>query len=83
MEKYDLTKEFEYYIAHQAELVEKYNGRYIVIVGSEVVGDYDDTLKAIREASKKYKLGTFLVQKCEPGEESFTMTFHSRVYAQQ
>jgi len=31
------------------------------------------------ETSKKFELGTFLVQKVEPGTESYTQTFHSRV----
>jgi len=74
-----LEKEFKYYLKHQDELVEKYNGKYIVIKGRQVIGFYDNELQAIEETSKEHELGTFLVQKCEPGEESYTQTFHSRV----
>ncbi len=74
----DLKKEFKYYIDHQKELVKKYNGRYIVIVDSKVTGDYDSEIEAIEKTSKGYELGTFLVQKCEPGEDSYTQTYHSR-----
>ena len=74
-----LEKEFEYYLAHQAELVEKFDGKFVVIKGNEVLGAYDSEIEAIEETMKEHELGTFLVQKCEEGEESYTMTFHSRV----
>ena len=74
-----LEKEFEYYLNHQDELVEKYNGKFIVVKNSEVIGAYDSELKAVEETTKKHELGTFLVQKCEPGEESYTQKYHSRV----
>lgn len=74
-----LKKEFEYYLAHQDELVKKYNGKFIVIKDCQVIGEYDSLLEAVEKTSKKYELGTFLVQKCEPGSESYTQTYHSRV----
>lgn len=77
--KNSLKKEFQYYIDHQSELVEQYNGKIIVIKDCKVIGTYDDDLKAIEASSKLHKLGTFLVQKCEEGEDNYTQTFHSRV----
>lgn len=74
-----LEKEFKYYIKHQDELVEKYNGKYIVIKNCEVIGSYGSILEAVQETSQTHELGTFIVQKCEPGKESYTQTFHSRV----
>jgi hypothetical protein len=74
-----LEIEFKYYLEHQNDLVKKYNGKFIVIYGQGVIGDYDSEIRAIEETSKKYKLGTFLVQKCEPGIESYNQTYHSRV----
>jgi hypothetical protein len=74
-----LKIEFEYYLAHRDELVEKYNGRVIVIKNQKVIGDYDSELKAVLETSKTEEIGTFLVQWCSPDENSFTQTFHSRV----
>ena len=71
--------EFEYYLEHQDELVEKYRGKFIVIKGTSVIGQYDSDIEAVEETSKQHELGTFLVQKCEPGSESYTYTFHSRV----
>ena len=74
-----LEKEFKYYLDNQDELVKEYNGKFIVIHGIKVVGAYESELEAIKETSKKYKPGTFLVQKCEPGNGSYTQTYHSRV----
>ena len=74
-----LMEEFKYYLEHQSELVEKYNGKFVVVKDHEVIGVFDSELEAIRETSKNHELGTFLVQKCEPGAESYTHTYHSRV----
>jgi hypothetical protein len=74
-----LDKEFKYYLDNQNILVKKYDGRYIVIVGEKVVGDYDDYSQALSHSLKNYEMGTFLVQKCSPGEKDYTLTFHSRV----
>ena len=75
----ELEKELNYYIENQDKLVEKYNGKYIVIKNCAVIGAYDSALEAIENTKQKHQLGTFIVQKCEPGKESYTQTFHSRV----
>lgn len=74
-----LEKEFSYYKSHQDELVRRYDGRVIVIVGETVIGDYDTELQALLETKKTHEPGTFFIQKCGPGEENYTQTFHSRV----
>jgi len=74
-----LKDEFEYYLKHQKELVKKYNGKFLVIKGQKIIGAYETELEAVEKTSKKEKIGTFLVQKCEPGDASFTQTFHSRI----
>lgn len=73
-----LNKEFKYYKENQEELVSKYSGKYIVLVGSKVVGAYDSQMEAYFSTEKEYKLGTFLIQLCISGEESYTQVFHSR-----
>lgn len=78
-EKIALKKEFDYYISHQNELVEKYNGKYIVIKDEKVIGEYDTAEAAITETARGHAVGTFLVQKCSPGTDDYTITFHSRV----
>jgi hypothetical protein len=74
-----LEKEFKYYVEHQEELVKKYEGKFVVIKNDKVLGVYDDEIDAIEKTCQKEDLGTFLVKKCEPGKESYTFTFHSRV----
>lgn len=74
-----LEKEFDYYLEHQDELVAKHNGRVVVIKGRRVLGVYDDELEAISQTAKTEEMGTFLVQRCTPGDEAYTVTFRSRV----
>ena len=74
-----LDKEFHYYKEHQEELVRLYENKFIVIKGETVVGDYDSEIEAYEAAKKDFPVGTFLIQHCLPGQESYTQTFHSRV----
>lgn len=73
-----LDKEFDFYLKNQTCFVEKYNGKVIVLKDEQVIGVYDSEIDAVNETSKKYELGTFLVQRCSPGSENTTITFHSR-----
>lgn len=74
-----LEKEFEYYLSHQEELLKKYEGKVIVIIGNEIVGSYNDKVTAFEETKKTYKPGKFLIQLCSPGSSGYTQTFYSRV----
>lgn len=74
-----LKEEFEYYLAHQEELVKQYKGKFIVIKEKKVVGVFDTELDAYTNAVKKYELGTFLIQECQEGKENYTQTFRTRV----
>ena len=78
-----LQKEFEYYLANQAEMVEKYDGKFIVIKDCKVLGVFDNELTAITESQKEHKLGTFLIQKVTPGDTAYSLTFHSRAVFSQ
>ena len=77
--KEKLKKEFDYYLKNQDELVKEYNGKFIVIKDCKVIGAYDSELDAIKETTKNHELGTFLVQRCEQGDASYTQAYHSRV----
>ncbi len=74
-----LKPEFDYYLANQAELVKKYNGKFVVIKNRQVIGVYDDPATAVAKTKETHELGTFLVQKVSPGTDAYTQTFHSRV----
>ena len=73
-----LEREFDYYKKHQEELVTKYNGKYIVIIGEDVVDVYDTLPETYKESGKKYKAGEYLIQLCLPGKENYTQNFYSR-----
>ena len=74
-----LEKEFQYFMEHQQELSSKYDGKYIVIVGDNVVGVYETNEEAYEKSLKSYKLGEFLIQECSQDASSYTTVFHSRV----
>lgn len=74
-----LEKEFQYFIDHQKELVKQYNGRYVVIKGEQVIGDYASKEEALAETVKDHELGTFLIQFCAPGAEVYTQESHLHV----
>ena len=72
-----LDKEFEFYTLNEIELIQKYSGNYVVIVGNEIKGIYPDKKKAYFESLKKYDLGTFLMKLCIA--ESSVQTFQSQI----
>lgn len=72
-----LEREFHFYLAHQDELVQQYEGKFLVIVGTDVLGAYNDELEAVKDSEKTHEFGTFLIQKCEPELE--IQAYHSRV----
>lgn len=74
-----LNTEFDYYRAHQDELVKEYNGKVLAIMGEKVVGVFDTDLEAYLEMKKRHAVGTFLLQFCGPGQENYTRKFRSRV----
>ena len=74
-----LEKEFNFYVKNQAKLAARYDGRFIAIKGTDVLGDYDSLQEALVETAKDHKPGTFLVQQSDPDPQSIASTFRSRV----
>ena len=74
-----LEKDFQYYLEHQTELVKDYKGKYLVIKDQKVIGVFDSQADAYNETQKEHEVGTFLIQLCELGKDSYTQTYHSRV----
>ncbi len=68
--------ELKFFIAHQAELVKKYDGKVLVLRGEDLVGVYSNPLEAYLEAQKRFQPGTFMVQPCSPGPEAYTVTIN-------
>ena len=76
----DLFKtEFDYYLANQDSLVEKYDGKVVVIIGEEILGVYDSELEAYTNTAQLHAEGTFMIQRVSEGEKDYTATFNSRV----
>ncbi|MCQ2606211.1 MAG: DUF5678 domain-containing protein [Bacteroidales bacterium] len=75
-----LDTEFQFYLSHQDKLVKKYNGKHIVIVGTNVVGAYDSLKEAYFRSEEFYEPGTFFIQKCTSGEESYTLHFRNQLF---
>lgn len=73
-----LEKEFQYYVKAQPELVKKYDGRHLVIVGDGVAGDFASRDEALNYVDGRYTPGTFLIQLCTPGDSAYTRKFYSR-----
>ena len=59
----------EYYRAHHAEFVEKYDGQVIAIKDDKVLGAYPDDLSALIETEKTHEAGTFALQRVSSDPE--------------
>lgn len=73
-----VKEQFDYYIAHQDQFVEKYNGKVIALKDNEVIGAYDSYGEAVTKVQALgHELGTFCVQLVTPGDEAYTMTIYT------
>lgn len=66
-------EELEFFKENQTELVEKFDGKFLVIKGNEVLGAYETPIDALNEGIKKAELGSFMIQPCEPGPGAYTV----------
>jgi hypothetical protein len=57
----------DYVLAHQDELVQKYNGKEMIVNFSGVVGAYDNPMEAIQVGERAFGEGNFAVIDCHPG----------------
>jgi len=72
-----LEQEFNWFLSNQKELFKIYPNKFIVIVGSEVVGKYDSEAEAYAESIKTRKLGSFLIQFCAENQSDIIQTFYT------
>ena len=73
-------KNLDWYIQNQHELSAKYNGRVLLIVDQNLVGDFGNISEAYTEALKSFAPGTFTLQPCSPDADSYTLMLYSPVY---
>ena len=74
-----LHQDFEYFLMHRDRIIDQHLGEFVVICDQKVVGYFSSQLQAIGKMRHTRAIGTFLIQRCESDEESYTQTFHSRV----
>ena len=74
-----MDREYEFYLRRKESLLQEKRGKYVIVVGEEIVAEADNNKDALRIALKDHAPGTFLIQHCVPDEEE-TMRFHSRVF---
>ena len=73
-----LEDEFKFYQNNRADLLKKFNNRYVVIKDQKVLGDFTSREEAIEVAQMDHPLGTFLVHLVSSEEEP-VLRFYSRV----
>ena len=73
-----LQKEYAYYQSHKKELNDQYPGKFLGIVGEEVVGVFTSELEAYEQLKKKYGVGRFLIQESVQ-DSNHIQRYHSRV----
>lgn len=76
-----LKQNLDWYIAHQEELSKTYNGKILLIVDQKLIQAFDSMEDAYRTASEEYEPGTFTLQPCSPGADSYTLTLYSPAYS--
>ena len=73
-----LEYEYRFFKESRDELLKKYAGSVLVIVGQRVAGVFDSEIEAFTAASQEYEPGEFLIQRCTPGDDPTKQVFHSR-----
>ena len=74
-------KNLDWYIANQADLSSKYNGKILLIVDQKLIGAFDTMGDANVTAMKSYELGSFTLQPCSPDAGSYTLMLYSPAYS--
>lgn len=62
-----IQKLYDYYVSHEQELLEKYNGKHLVISDGMNVIPFSEEKEAYRYGAKEFGGGHFLLQECKPG----------------
>jgi hypothetical protein len=67
----------QYYLDHEADLAEKYGGKFIVLVDGGIFGVYATRSEAHRAATGKLDRGLFLIQEVPTVEDGVTIRSHA------
>jgi len=74
-----LDREIKYFNENKSDFAKKFGGKFILIVGTQIIGVFSSNSEAYSAAiEKKYELGNFLIAECTNKEEK-PQVFNSRV----
>ncbi len=73
----DLIADWEYYRAHQSELLKEYEGKVLVLHEKQVAGAFSLFQDAVDFGIKHFGMGKFLVQECSQGEKDLEIKLFS------
>lgn len=73
-----LEREYQYYKTNETEFIKQYEGKFLGIVGEEIVGVFTDDIVGYQDLKNRYGLGKFLIQHCIPARNHI-QRYHSRV----
>jgi hypothetical protein len=70
-------RELAFFKAHQDDLVARHPGKVLVLRGETIEGAYHSALEAYLDARRRFDVGTFMIQACEPGVGAYTVMINS------
>lgn len=71
-------KELQYFVNNQEKFVKKHQNKFLVIMDNKIIGVYNTPLEAYLETKKSYEPGTFMIQRCVPGPQAYTITISTQ-----
>lgn len=71
--------ELDFFIRNQDDLVRQYANKVLVLIGEQIIGVYQTPLEAFLETAKTHTPGTFMLQRCIPGTDAYTITLSSTI----
>jgi hypothetical protein len=75
-----LQKNLDWYIANQQELSAKFDGKVLLIVDQKLIAAFESVSDAYVAAIKDYAPGSFTLQPCSTGPESYTLVLYNPWY---
>ena len=78
-----MSAQLDMYKARQSEIVRQYEGQIIAVKDGEVQGVYHSKTEALDAMCERFPPGSFLIIKCTPGDEEYTLRFRTRAIFRQ
>ena len=73
-------REDAFYMAHQAEFHEKYQNKWLVIVGESLWGVYDSISEAAKNALQHFEPGEFMIH--NPSHDGMVIEIGPKIHTQ-